>query len=165
MRFKSEWHQPQLFLMPVKCQHHRHFMRGAAGHVPRSVRHETRGCEEIQAWSLGKLRCWYLQPQSSTKVAEGASAPIRTQRFIMNRSTAKSALTPMLFIRCMGVCCTRLPPTYVCEAANLSGDQQRQGKGEAGVCITCSCVHYPRLMRERFYPIILGFAQAYLRAK
>jgi len=58
MRFKSEGHQPQLFLMRVKCQHHRHFMRGAAGHVPRSVRHETRGCEEISAWSLGELRCW-----------------------------------------------------------------------------------------------------------
>ncbi|KAH8774954.1 hypothetical protein F5882DRAFT_409550 [Hyaloscypha sp. PMI_1271] len=78
----------------------------------------------------------------------------------MNQSTAKSALTPMLFIRCVGsVCCTRLPSSCVCEAATLSGDQQRQGKGEAGVCITCSC-----LMRERFYPIVLGFAQAYLRA-
>jgi len=143
MRFKSEWHQPQLFLMPVKCQHHRHFMRGAAGHVPRSVRHETRGCEEIQAWSLGELRCWYLQPQSSTKVAEGASAPIRTQRFIMNRSTAKSALTPMLFIRCMAVSVApgcrqhmfvRLP---LCLGTNRGRARARLGfVSHAAVCIT-----------------------------
>jgi hypothetical protein len=54
MRFKSEWRQPQF---SYACQHHRHFMRGVAGHVPRSVRHETRRCEEIQAWSSVELGC------------------------------------------------------------------------------------------------------------